>query len=32
MLSGGASPAEAIAAAVKEGNAAISDYNRRLGR
>jgi sn-glycerol 3-phosphate transport system substrate-binding protein len=32
MLSGNASPDEAIAAAVKEGNAAISDYNRRLGR
>jgi sn-glycerol 3-phosphate transport system substrate-binding protein len=31
MLSGNASADEAMAAAVKEGNAAISDYNRRLG-
>jgi sn-glycerol 3-phosphate transport system substrate-binding protein len=31
MLSGGASADEAMAAAVKEGNAAITDYNRRLG-
>jgi sn-glycerol 3-phosphate transport system substrate-binding protein len=32
MLSGGASPDEAMEAAVKAGNAAIRDYNRRLGR
>jgi sn-glycerol 3-phosphate transport system substrate-binding protein len=32
MVSGSASPDEAMAAAVKESNAAISDYNRRLGR
>jgi sn-glycerol 3-phosphate transport system substrate-binding protein len=32
MVSGGASPDEAMAAAVKNANAAISDYNRRLGR
>jgi sn-glycerol 3-phosphate transport system substrate-binding protein len=32
MLSGNASPDEAMAAAVKGGNAAIADYNRRLGR
>jgi sn-glycerol 3-phosphate transport system substrate-binding protein len=31
MLSGNASADEAMAAAVKESNAAISDYNRRLG-
>ena len=31
MLSGAASPDEALAAAVKESNAAITDYNRRLG-
>jgi len=31
MLSGSASADEAMAAAVKESNAAISDYNRRLG-
>jgi sn-glycerol 3-phosphate transport system substrate-binding protein len=31
MLAGNASADEAMAAAVKEGNAAISDYNRRLG-
>jgi len=31
MLSGSAGPDEALAAAVKESNAAISDYNRRLG-
>jgi len=31
MVSGSASPDEAMAAAVKEGNAAISDYNRRMG-
>ena len=31
MLSGNASPDEAMEAAVKEGNAAISEYNRRLG-
>jgi sn-glycerol 3-phosphate transport system substrate-binding protein len=32
MLSGNASPDEAMAAAVKEGNAVIEEYNRRLGR
>jgi sn-glycerol 3-phosphate transport system substrate-binding protein len=32
MLSGNASPDEAMAAAVKNANAAISDYNHRLGR
>jgi sn-glycerol 3-phosphate transport system substrate-binding protein len=32
MLSASASPDEAMAAAVKESNAAISDYNRRMGR
>jgi sn-glycerol 3-phosphate transport system substrate-binding protein len=32
MLSGAASPDEALAAAVKNANAAIEDYNRRLGR
>jgi sn-glycerol 3-phosphate transport system substrate-binding protein len=32
MLSGDASPDEAMEAAVKEGNAAISDYNRRLSQ
>jgi len=32
MLSGSASPDEAMAAAIKESNAAISDYNRRMGR
>jgi len=32
MLSGAASPNEALAAAVKNANAAIEDYNRRLGR
>ena len=32
MLSGEASPDEAIEAAVKASNAAISEYNRRLGR
>ena len=32
MLSGSASPDEAMAAAVKASNAAISDYNRRMGR
>ena len=31
MLSGSASPDEALEAAVKESNAAISGYNRRLG-
>jgi sn-glycerol 3-phosphate transport system substrate-binding protein len=31
MLSGGASPDDAMEAAVKNANAAISDYNRRLG-
>jgi len=31
MVSGSASPDEAMAAAVKEGNAAISEYNRRMG-
>jgi sn-glycerol 3-phosphate transport system substrate-binding protein len=31
IVSGSASPDEAMAAAVKEGNAAISDYNRRMG-
>jgi sn-glycerol 3-phosphate transport system substrate-binding protein len=31
MVSGSASPDEAMAAAVKESNAAISDYNRRMG-
>jgi sn-glycerol 3-phosphate transport system substrate-binding protein len=31
MVSGNASPDEAMAAAVKESNAAISDYNQRLG-
>jgi len=32
MLSGAASPDEAMEAAVKNGNDAISDYNRRMGR
>jgi sn-glycerol 3-phosphate transport system substrate-binding protein len=32
MLSGDASPDEAMEAAVKEANAAISDYNRRLSQ
>jgi sn-glycerol 3-phosphate transport system substrate-binding protein len=32
MLSGAASPDEALAAAAKNANAAIEDYNRRLGR
>ena len=32
MLSGASSPDEAMEIAVKEGNAAISDYNRRMGR
>ena len=32
MLSGSASPDEAMEAAVKTGNAAIEDYNRRMGR
>jgi sn-glycerol 3-phosphate transport system substrate-binding protein len=32
MLVGGASPDEAMAAAVRNANAAISDYNRRMGR
>jgi sn-glycerol 3-phosphate transport system substrate-binding protein len=32
MLSGAATPDEAMAAAVKKGNAAIEDYNRRMGR
>jgi len=31
MLSGSASPDQAMAAAVKQANAAISDYNSRLG-
>jgi len=31
MLSGDASADEAMSAAVKESNAAISDYSRRLG-
>ena len=31
MVSGSASADEALAAAVKESNAAISDYNRRMG-
>jgi sn-glycerol 3-phosphate transport system substrate-binding protein len=31
MLSGGASPDEAMKAAVKNANAVISDYNRRVG-
>jgi sn-glycerol 3-phosphate transport system substrate-binding protein len=31
IVSGSASPDEAMAAAVKESNAAISDYNRRMG-
>jgi sn-glycerol 3-phosphate transport system substrate-binding protein len=31
MLSGGASPDDAMEAAVKNANAAISDYNRRMG-
>jgi sn-glycerol 3-phosphate transport system substrate-binding protein len=31
MVSGSASPDEAMAAAVKESNAAISEYNRRMG-
>jgi sn-glycerol 3-phosphate transport system substrate-binding protein len=31
MVSGSASPDEAMAAAVKEGNAAIKDYNDRMG-
>jgi sn-glycerol 3-phosphate transport system substrate-binding protein len=32
MLSGSASPDDAMGAAVKEANAAISEYNRRMGR
>lgn len=32
MVAGAASPDEAIEAAVEEGNEAISEYNRRLGR
>ena len=32
MLSGAASPEEAMAAAVRNGNAAIKDYNGRMGR
>jgi sn-glycerol 3-phosphate transport system substrate-binding protein len=32
MLSGAASPDEAMDAAVRNANAAISDYNRRMGR
>ena len=32
MVSGNASPDEAMAAAVKNANAAIEDYNRRMGR
>jgi sn-glycerol 3-phosphate transport system substrate-binding protein len=32
MLSGAASPDEAMQIAVKKGNAAIEDYNRRMGR
>jgi sn-glycerol 3-phosphate transport system substrate-binding protein len=32
MLSGAATPDEAMEAAVKKGNAAIEDYNRRMGR
>jgi hypothetical protein len=32
MLSGAASPDEAMEIAVKKGNAAIEDYNRRMGR
>jgi sn-glycerol 3-phosphate transport system substrate-binding protein len=32
MLSGAASPDEAMEMAVKKGNAAIEDYNRRMGR
>jgi sn-glycerol 3-phosphate transport system substrate-binding protein len=32
MLSGSASPDEAMETAVKKGNAAIEDYNRRMGR
>jgi sn-glycerol 3-phosphate transport system substrate-binding protein len=32
MVSGSASPDEAMAAAVKEGNAAIKQYNDRMGR
>ena len=32
MLSGAATPDEAMEAAVKKGNAAIEDYNRRIGR
>jgi sn-glycerol 3-phosphate transport system substrate-binding protein len=32
MLSGAASPAEALAAAVKGSNAAIKEYNDRMGR
>ena len=32
IASGNASPDDAMAAAVKESNAAISDYNRRMGR
>jgi len=32
MLSGAASPDEAMETAVKKGNAAIEDYNRRMGR
>ena len=32
MLSGSASPDNAMEAAVKEANAAISEYNRRMGR
>jgi len=31
MLSGGASRDEAMEAAVKNANAAISEYNRRMG-
>jgi hypothetical protein len=32
MVSGSASPDEAMAAAVEASNSAISDYNRRMGR
>lgn len=32
MLSGNATPEEAMAAAVEHGNAAIREYNKRLGR
>ena len=32
MLSGSAAPDEAMKAAVKNANAAIEDYNRRMGR